>query len=84
MEILRFSASWCGPCKAMDKWLEENNLTDKIDEELDVDVWPDAVRGYGVRSVPTLIKVERGNVVDTFNGFDASSTDRLKEWLNDD
>lgn len=54
MKILKFSADWCSPCKALDAELE------KCQEEFelvrcDIDEDIGAVRLHAVRSIPTLI-----------------------------
>ena len=58
--ILRFTASWCGPCKTIAQQLEELNVQMPI-EVIDIDVFSDVAMDYGIRSVPTLIILE-GNV----------------------
>lgn len=54
-KILKFSAEYCGPCKAL-----KHNLKD-LDfpiEEVDVQENMDAAIEYGVRNIPTLIYVD--------------------------
>lgn len=53
-KILRFTASWCQPCKALAKNLEEAKLDIPI-EVIDIDVFDDVAIDHGIRSVPTLI-----------------------------
>ena len=52
--ILRFTASWCGPCKSMAMNLETANLGFPI-EVVDIDTHPEIAQEYGIRSVPTLV-----------------------------
>lgn len=54
MKLLRFTASWCQPCKTMAKNLEGADLGIDI-EVIDIDVQPELAIQYGIRSVPTLI-----------------------------
>ena len=59
MKILKFSATWCGPCKMMKPVVEqiEKDLQITI-HEVDVDKEPQEATKYDVRSVPTFIKVD--------------------------
>lgn len=53
-KIEKYGATWCGPCKTLDKTLEKvkNIEIDKID----VDECPeDLLQEKGIRSVPVLI-----------------------------
>ena len=60
--ILQFSASWCGPCKALSKTFNEN--TEKLNKVkriyVDLDRSQDLAIEYNVRSVPTLILFKEG------------------------
>ena len=55
--ILRFTASWCGPCKSMAMNLETANLGFPI-EVVDIDAHPEVAAEYGIRSVPTLVLMD--------------------------
>jgi thioredoxin 1 len=56
-KVVRFTASWCGPCKMLAKTLEEVNTNLPI-EVVDIDVHPEIAAEFGIRSVPTLVIVE--------------------------
>jgi thioredoxin 1 len=56
-KVLRFTASWCGPCKMLAKTLEEVETNVPI-EVIDIDVNPEIATEFGIRSVPTLVIVE--------------------------
>ena len=55
-KVLRFTASWCGPCKSMAQILENINTNVPI-EVIDIDVHSEVAAEYGIRSVPTLVMV---------------------------
>ena len=77
MKILRFTASWCGPCKSLAKNLEEANLSVPI-EVVDVDVQSDIAVEYGIRGVPTLVMLDENIEVKRLVG--SKTATELKEW----
>lgn len=54
-KILKFSAEWCGPCKALKQNLKS---VDFPIEEHDISEEYDLAAEYGIRSIPTLIYVD--------------------------
>jgi thioredoxin 1 len=59
MKLIKFHATWCGPCKALSQVME--NCKDKWDvpvAEIDIDADRNIAMEYGIRSVPTLILVD--------------------------
>lgn len=59
MKVLKFEASWCGPCKMLSKTI--NEMGDKITmpiEVVDIDQNADLAKQYGVRGVPTMVIVD--------------------------
>jgi len=59
MKLLKFYATWCGPCKGLTMTL--NGMTDKLTmplEEVDIDAQMDVARKYNIRSVPTMLIVD--------------------------
>lgn len=78
--ILRFTASWCGPCKSLAKTLEEVNSGVPI-EVIDIDVNPELAMDFGVRSVPTLVMLEEN--VEVKRTVGAKQKSELEVWLND-
>ena len=78
MEVLRFTASWCQPCKALAQQLEELGL-DKDVTVVDIDEQQDLAIQYGVRSVPTLIAVDNNKEVKRMVGVKAK--DILLDWF---
>jgi thioredoxin 1 len=77
MKILRFTASWCQPCKSLAKNLEEANLSLPI-EVVDIDVQSDVAVEYGIRGVPTLVMLDENIEVKRLVG--SKTVTELKEW----
>ena len=56
-KIIRFTASWCGPCKMLAKTLDQIETNVPI-EVIDIDVNPELATEFGIRGVPTLVMME--------------------------
>ena len=56
IEVLKFSATWCGPCKILATTLKGMVGITDIDIEKDME----KARKYNVRSVPTLVFLKNG------------------------
>ena len=78
--ILRFTASWCGPCKMLSENLKLVQ-TDMPIEVYDIDENPTLAMDYGIRSVPTLIMMEENVEVKRKVGLMSKS--EIQNWLND-
>lgn len=79
-KVLRFTATWCGPCKFLAESLSRVETTVPI-TIVDVDEQPVLAAKYGIRSVPTMVLVDdNGNAIKTLNGV--QTTEVLREWLN--
>jgi len=61
--LVDFTATWCGPCKALapivEKLADENVGKIKVGK-LDIDEAPEIARKYGIRSVPTVLVFKGG------------------------
>ena len=86
-KILKFYSPLCGPCKVLEK-----NLKDSGIEYVDVNIFDDVaydglgstediVEHYGVRALPTLIKINNaGEVLDRKTGI--LNVEQIKEFAN--
>ena len=78
MKIIRFTASWCNPCKMLAKNLETASIGYPI-EVVDIDVNPELAQQYNIRSVPTLVLLDgEGSVQKTSIGV--KTTKELEAW----
>jgi len=69
--LLDLSAEWCGPCKAIAPVVEElaASYSGKVRfGTVDIDKNPQIPTRYQVRSVPTLIMFDKGDVVGQLIG----------------
>jgi thioredoxin 1 len=75
--ILRFTASWCKPCKSLAENLELSDLNMPI-EVIDIDEKENIAIEYGVRGVPTLVMLDENIEVKRLVGN--KTVNQLKEW----
>lgn len=63
IEVKKFSASWCGPCKTLVPTFNEvkNSYSGVTFTEYDIDESSDVASQHGIRSVPTVI-IEKDGV----------------------
>ena len=79
MRVLKFSATWCGPCKMLARNLEDVQTNIPI-ENIDIDENQDAAMEYGVRGVPTMIMLDENNTeVKRLVGMQSLKV--LEDWL---
>ncbi len=78
MKVLRFTASWCQPCKMLAKTLEDVDTQIPI-EVIDIDENQQIAMDYGIRGVPTLVMIDGDIEVKRVSGM--LMKNQLTEWL---
>lgn len=82
MSLVDFWATWCGPCRMQAPILEQ------LDGELegsvkickvDIDEQPELARRFGIMSIPTLVTIEDGEVLEMRVGV--QSLEQLKRMV---
>ena len=70
LAVIKFSASWCGPCRQMEKSIEniEKENSNVKFYNIDVDESPDLAEEYDVMSIPVLLYYKGSLQVDRTTG----------------
>ena len=82
--VVDFWASWCGPCKSVMPLLEQIALEYKneaIFGKVNIDNEHDLAAEYSVRSIPTVLIIKNGTVVDRLIGQNITPS-ALTESIN--
>jgi putative thioredoxin len=81
--VVDFWAEWCGPCRMLGPVLEK--LAGEAAGrwrlvKVDTEAHPEIAGHFGIRSIPTVMLFQDGQVIDTFMG--ALPEDQITAWLD--
>lgn len=86
LEVKKFYAEWCGPCKMLTPIMEQvkEKFSDVSFENINIDDQFEVAQKYYVRSVPTVIIEKDGKEVQRFAGLQSelAYTNALNELKN--
>jgi thioredoxin 1 len=86
IEVKKFEASWCGPCKALKPIFENvaSKYNDVTFSYIDVDEQFEVASKYGIRSVPTVVIEKDGKEVQRFSGVQSELAymNAINDWKN--
>lgn len=73
--LLDFWASWCGPCRMLSPTVDQvaEERADVMVGKVNVDEQPELAQAFGVMSIPTLVVLKGGKVVETSVGVKPKS-----------
>jgi thioredoxin 1 len=68
--LVKFTAPWCAPCKALDPVLASVAADGSLSlVHVNVDAYPDLAKRYRVQNLPTVLGFRDGDVQATLTGL---------------
>ena len=80
-KIIYFTAPWCGPCKALGPTMEKLSQSIPV-HKVNIDNDSEKSAHYGVKNVPTLIKVDAQNNDMGGRIVGVRSEQEILNWFN--
>lgn len=83
--VIKFTAEWCPPCKAMDKttWRDESVVKWVKDHgvaiQVDVDKERKTMEAYGIQAMPTMVMLRGGKEIGRTLGY--MKADQMLSWM---
>lgn len=81
MQLVKFHADFCQPCKILSKTLESVDLSGFEFVEIDIDENPEAASDAKVRGIPTMI-VYADSGEELSRKVGALNAIQIQQWLN--
>jgi len=78
-KIIYFTAPWCGPCRTFGPIVESSGLPV---QKVNIDEDQNLAAQYGVRSVPTLLKVDQNGQEVGQRIIGVQSKENVLNWYN--
>ena len=75
ISLLDFYADWCGPCRMVLPIVDEiaKERSDLLVGKINVNDNPDLAREFGVLSIPTLVVMKDGKIINRASGAKSKS-----------
>jgi thioredoxin 1 len=80
-QLIKFSATWCGPCKSLAGNFKYVDMKEVELKNVDIEEESDLAVQYGVRGVPTMVLLEDGKEVKRHTGV--LMADKIEAFIHD-
>jgi thioredoxin-like negative regulator of GroEL len=80
-QLLKFSATWCGPCKSLSNNFANVDLREVELVNVDIEEQSEKAVQYGIRGVPTMVLLEDGVEVKRKSGV--MMADQIEAFIHD-
>jgi thioredoxin-like negative regulator of GroEL len=78
-KLLKFSATWCGPCKSLSNNFKHVDMGEVELVNIDIEEDEASAIQYGIRGVPTLVLLEDDKEVKRKTGV--LMADQIEEFI---